>query len=91
MDRAVVERKLESLRRYLERIASKRPASFAALESDLDLQDVLVLNLSRAVQSAPTWTRNCFPRHRRLSRTPWTKPLTDCGTYRSSTPSSPQG
>ena len=50
MDRLIVERKLDSLRHCLERIASKRPASVAALERDADLQDVLTLNLSRAVQ-----------------------------------------
>lgn len=50
MDRLIVERKLDSLRRCLARIAVKRPASVAALEQDIDLQDVLVLNISRAVQ-----------------------------------------
>lgn len=50
MDRLIVERKLDSLRRCLARIASRRPATVDALEADLDLQDVLVLNLSRAVQ-----------------------------------------
>jgi uncharacterized protein YutE (UPF0331/DUF86 family) len=50
MDRLIVERKLDSLQRCLGRIASKRPATVEALEADVDLQDVLVLNLSRAVQ-----------------------------------------
>lgn len=50
MDRDVMERKLESLRRCVARIDAKRPASLAALMADLDVQDVLVLNLSRAVQ-----------------------------------------
>ena len=50
MDRLIVERKLDSLQRCLVRIASRRPGDVAALEADLDLQDVLVLNLSRAVQ-----------------------------------------
>lgn len=50
MDRLIVERKLDSLQRCLARIATKRPQSAAALKADLDLQDVLVLNLSRAVQ-----------------------------------------
>lgn len=50
MDRLIVERKLDSLRRCLARIAVKRPASVAVLEADVDLQDVLVLNISRAVQ-----------------------------------------
>lgn len=50
MDRLIVDHKLDSLRRCLARIAAKRPSCVAALEGDLDLQDVLVLNLSRAVQ-----------------------------------------
>lgn len=50
MDRLIVERKLDSLQRYLARIASRRPGDVGTLEADLDLQDVLVLNLSRAVQ-----------------------------------------
>ena len=50
MDREVVEQKLESLRRCLLRIETKCPADAATLGSDLDLQDIVSLNLSRAVQ-----------------------------------------
>lgn len=50
MDRLIIERKLDSLWRCLERVRSKAPAKVSDLENDLDLQDVLVLNLSRAVQ-----------------------------------------
>lgn len=50
MDPLIVARKLDSLQRCLARIASKRPQTVEALEADLDLQDVLVLNLTRAVQ-----------------------------------------
>lgn len=50
MDRLIVERKLDSLQRCLARLAEKRPESPEALAEDVDLQDVLVLNLSRAVQ-----------------------------------------
>ena len=50
MDRLIVERKLDSLQRCLKRLAEKRPKSPDALAKDIDLQDVLVLNLSRAVQ-----------------------------------------
>lgn len=50
MDRVIVERKLDSLQRCLRRVEDKRPASVQALLADVDLQDVLVLNLSRAVQ-----------------------------------------
>jgi uncharacterized protein YutE (UPF0331/DUF86 family) len=52
MDRLIVERKLESLRRCLARVRSKLPVDPVRLRSDYDLQDVLVLNLSRAVQQS---------------------------------------
>ena len=50
MDREVVEQKLESLRRCLQRIQIKCPADPETLVADFDLQDILALNLSRAVQ-----------------------------------------
>ncbi len=50
MDREVIEQKLESLRRCLQRIETKCPADVAALVADIDLQDIVSLNLSRAVQ-----------------------------------------
>ncbi|MDF1579407.1 MAG: DUF86 domain-containing protein [Desulfuromonadales bacterium] len=50
MDREVIEQKLESLRRCVQRIESKSPSSAAELGADLDLQDIIALNLSRAVQ-----------------------------------------
>ena len=50
MDRVIVEQKLESLRRCLQRIETKCPADSAALVADFDLQDIVALNLSRAVQ-----------------------------------------
>lgn len=50
MDREVVEQKLESLRRCLRRMETKCPANAATLAADIDLQDIISLNLSRAVQ-----------------------------------------
>lgn len=50
MDRNVVEAKLESLRRCIERIAAKTPPSADLLETSPDLQDIITLNLQRAVQ-----------------------------------------
>jgi len=50
MDREVVEQKLESLRRCLQRIETKCPTDASTLVSDIDLQDIVSLNLSRAVQ-----------------------------------------
>ena len=51
MDRDVINRKLESLRRCISRIESKRPIMPEALQSDYDLQDIIALNLERAVQT----------------------------------------
>jgi uncharacterized protein YutE (UPF0331/DUF86 family) len=50
MDREVVEQKLESLRRCLRRIETKCPTDASTLAADIDLQDIISLNLSRAVQ-----------------------------------------
>ena len=50
MDREVIEQKLESLRRCLHRVAEKCPSDPASLSQDPDLQDIVTLNLSRAVQ-----------------------------------------
>ena len=50
MDREVIEQKLESLRRCLQRIETKCPPDPETLMTDLDLQDIVALNLSRAVQ-----------------------------------------
>ena len=50
MDRVIVAEKLESLRRCTQRIQEKTPAEIESLVSEPDLQDILVLNLTRAVQ-----------------------------------------
>lgn len=50
MDRQVIEHKLESLRRCLSRIADKCPGDAQTLARDLDAQDIVALNLTRAVQ-----------------------------------------
>jgi uncharacterized protein YutE (UPF0331/DUF86 family) len=50
MDREVIEQKLESLRRCVQRIETKSPPVAATLMTDIDLQDIVALNLSRAVQ-----------------------------------------
>jgi len=50
MDRDVILVKIESLERCLDRVQSKVPATAAALSEDLDSQDIIVLNLERAVQ-----------------------------------------
>ncbi len=52
MDKDVVLNKLESLRRCLQRIHTKTPASVDLLIEDYDLQDIIVLNLGRAIQTS---------------------------------------
>ena len=49
MDKDVINRKLESLRRCIARIMSKIPITQEALRSNDDLQDIIALNLKRAV------------------------------------------
>jgi uncharacterized protein YutE (UPF0331/DUF86 family) len=51
MDRQVIEQKLESLRHCLRRIEAKCPPDARTLAADSDLQDIVTLNLSRAVQA----------------------------------------
>ena len=50
MDREVIEQKLESLRRCLMRIGEKCPDVPDVLATDPDAQDIVALNLTRAVQ-----------------------------------------
>ena len=50
MDRLIVSEKLESLRRCLNRIQQKTPLEKETLSQDPDVQDILVVNLTRAVQ-----------------------------------------
>lgn len=50
MNNAVLEQKLESLRRCVQRVESRLPESLQALQTDLDAQDIVALNLTRSVQ-----------------------------------------
>jgi len=50
MDRELIEEKIESLRRCVRRIETKRVATVETLETDVDTQDILSVNLTRAVQ-----------------------------------------
>jgi uncharacterized protein YutE (UPF0331/DUF86 family) len=50
VDRDVIEQKIESLRRCVARVRQKCPATADALANDVDAQDILTLNLTRAVQ-----------------------------------------
>ena len=49
-DSDILATKAESVTRCLERIEAHLPASVAELESDYDAQDIISLNLQRAVQ-----------------------------------------
>lgn len=50
MDRDIIIRKLDSLGRCVKRIEEKRPATLDELVADIDTQDILSINLERAVQ-----------------------------------------
>ena len=50
MDQVIFDQKLESLRRCIKRVKEKTPPHVTKLIEDQDLQDILVLNLTRAVQ-----------------------------------------
>jgi uncharacterized protein YutE (UPF0331/DUF86 family) len=50
MDRELIESKIESLRRCVQRIEEKRLSAASALKHDWDTQDILSVNLTRAVQ-----------------------------------------
>ena len=51
MDRDLVAAKLETLRRCIERVRARTPTSATELALDHDSQDILCINLERAVQA----------------------------------------
>ena len=50
MDKQTILNKIASLKRCVERIEDKVPETSQKLQSDHDLQDIVSLNLQRAVQ-----------------------------------------
>ena len=50
MNSVVIKTKLESLRKCLDRIKSKKPESLDRLLGDIDMQDIIALNLERSIQ-----------------------------------------
>ncbi len=50
MDKDVIKNKIESLIRCLYRINEKKPESVDILKQDLDIQDIISINIARAVQ-----------------------------------------
>jgi len=51
MDKDVILNKLDSLFRCVARIEEKSPETLEVLNSDYDVQDIIVLNLERAIQT----------------------------------------
>jgi uncharacterized protein YutE (UPF0331/DUF86 family) len=52
MERDVIDLKMESIRRCVARIVSKQPFNLEQLINDYDLQDIVSVNLERAVQNS---------------------------------------
>ncbi|WP_304225515.1 DUF86 domain-containing protein [Gracilinema caldarium] len=50
VDRQLVLNKLESILRCIHRIETKRPDTLDQLAQDLDVQDIIIVNIERAVQ-----------------------------------------
>jgi len=50
MDWLLIDQKLESLRRALKRVVERCPDDIELLLRDIDAQDIVTLNLTRAVQ-----------------------------------------
>ncbi len=51
MDEMILLSKMESLKRSLDRIRGKLPISEETMRNDWDLQDIISLNLQRAIQT----------------------------------------
>ena len=50
MDKDIIKSKMESLIRCINRIKDKKPESVEILKKDLDIQDIISINIERAVQ-----------------------------------------
>lgn len=50
MDKLILQEKLEALRNCIRRIEARRTATVDELQDDADRQDIIALNLTRAVQ-----------------------------------------
>jgi len=67
MDQALINQKLESLRRCVVRLEERCPNSAAALQADLDAQDILTLNLTRAIQLCVDIASHWIAEHHELT------------------------
>ncbi len=50
MANEVLQQKLNSMARCLERLKAKMPATVDVLSADIDLQDIIMINLERLIQ-----------------------------------------
>ena len=73
MDRQVIEQKIEALRRCILRVREKCPATADGLHRDIDAQDIVSLNLTRAVQWCIDIGAHVLPAWRRRRRRPWAR------------------
>jgi hypothetical protein len=55
MDKQIILRKIASLKRCIDRIENKIPETSEKLQTDYDSQDIVSLNLQRAVQVCVNW------------------------------------
>ncbi|MDZ7750662.1 MAG: DUF86 domain-containing protein [Gammaproteobacteria bacterium] len=63
MAQQLINQKLESLRRGLARIESRLPETPQQLHEDLDAQDIIALNLTRAIQTCADMATQCIAGH----------------------------
>lgn len=66
MDSELVTSKLESLARCVGRLRTKTPENVETLHSDVDTQDIIAVNLERAVQLCVDIALHCIASHREL-------------------------
>lgn len=62
MDRELIEEKVQSIGRCLQRIEAWLPPSRQGLASDLDAQDIVSVNLTRAIQVCIDTAAQAAPR-----------------------------
>ena len=74
MDRRVIEQKLETLRYCVKRVAERCPENADTLARDRDSQDIIALNLSRAVQQCVDIGAHLISHSICHRPAPWVKP-----------------
>ena len=51
MDKLILEKKIDSILRSIDRVKSHTPKDVEAFLEDIDAQDIVTLNLTRIIQS----------------------------------------